>query len=54
MNNDDYEYDYDAFGEEEEIDPDAQRESKMLKREKTKEADTIEKMAWRLMELGAH
>lgn len=54
MNNDEYEYDYDAFGDEEEVDPDAQRESKVLKREKTKEADTIEKMAWRLMELGAH
>ena len=54
MNNDEYEYDYDSFGEEEEVDPDAQRESKMLKREKTKEVDAIEKMAWRLMELGAH
>lgn len=51
MNHDEYEWDPLA---EEELDPDAQRESKLLKREKTKAADTVEKMAWRLMELGAH
>lgn len=51
---DENQYDYDAFGDEEEVDPDAQRESKVLKREKTLEADTIEKMAWRLMDLGTH
>jgi ribosome-associated protein len=54
MNEEENEYDYDAFGDEEEVDPDAQRESKVLKREKTLEADTIEKMAWRLMDLGTH
>ena len=51
MNEEDY--NYDEF-EEEEVDPDAQRDSAMLKREKTRDAETIEKMAWRLMELGVH